>query len=285
GLTATPLPGSATALPAIALAWTGNGSRPPASSHLLQRATDPAFTEGLTTITVAATATRYTDATVTPGVTYHYRIRAENAVSCSAWSNSVPASVRLSAPTGIAAAVPPAAPLRIALRWTNRSFATGIDVQRATNPTFTSGPATTAVGVADNHLDPAVAPDTTYYYRVRTTYLGAASPWSTVATVTTPPAPTAPTGVTATPSAPAPDTATVVLNWAAGRPNGPGAGFTVQRALDPSFTREVATFTVTGRGFTNTGLARGVTYHYRIRSFNVVGSSLFTGPIPVTTPD
>ncbi|MGN9803658.1 hypothetical protein [Micromonospora sp. L32] len=285
GLTATPVPGSATALPAIALAWTGNGSRPPASSHLLQRATDPAFTEGLTTITVAATATRYTDATVTPGVTYHYRIRAENAVSCSAWSNSVPASVRLSAPTGIAAAVPPAAPLRIALRWTNRSFATGIDVQRATNPTFTSGPATTAVGVADNHLDPAVAPDTTYYYRVRTTYLGAASPWSTVATVTTPPAPTVPTGVTATPSAPAPDTATVVLNWAAGTPNGPGAGFTVQRALDPSFTREVATFTVTGRGFTNTGLARGVTYHYRIRSFNVVGSSLFTGPIPVTTPD
>ena len=138
---------------------------------------------------MAATATRYTDATVTPGVTYHYRIRAENAVSCSAWSNSVPASVQLTAPAGLIAAVPPAAPLRIALRWANRSFATGIDVQRATNPTFTSGPGTTAIASAtaiSTRPSPRTPP---YYYRVRTTYLGAASPWSTVATVTTPPRP------------------------------------------------------------------------------------------------
>ncbi|TDC25606.1 hypothetical protein E1211_30810, partial [Micromonospora sp. 15K316] len=284
GLTATSAPGSATALPAIALAWTGNGGRPPATSHLLQRATDAAFTTGVTTITVAATATRYIDATVTPGVTYHYRIRAENAVSCSSWSNSVPASVQLTAPAGLIAAIPPAAPLRVALRWSNRSFATGIDVQRATNPTFTSGPATTAIGVGDNHLDTAVAPNTTYYYRVRTTYLGAASPWSTVGTVTTPPAPATPSAVTVAADAPGPDTATVVLGWSPETPLGPGAGFIVQRAVDPTFGREVATFTVTGRSFTNTGLARGVTYHYRIRAFNVVGSSAFTAPTTVTTP-
>ncbi|MFJ8685176.1 hypothetical protein [Micromonospora wenchangensis] len=285
GLTATPVPGSATALPAIALAWTGNGSRPAATGHLLQRATDAGFTTGLTTITVAASATRYTDASITPGVTYHYRIRAENAAGCSAWSNSSPASVRLPAPGGLAATVPPAAPLRVALRWVNRSFATGLDVQRATNPTFTSGPGTTAVPVADHHLDPAVAPDTTYYYRVRTTYLGAASPWSTVATVTTPPVPELPTGVTATVGVPAPDTATVSVSWAAGTPTGPGAGFVVQRAVDPAFDREVTSFTVTGRSFTNTGLARGATYHYRVRAFNVVGSSAWTGPLPVRTPD
>ncbi|RZU74080.1 multicopper oxidase [Micromonospora kangleipakensis] len=284
GLTATPAPGSATALPAIALAWTGNGSRPPATSHLLQRATDATFTVGLTEITVAATATRYTDATVTPGVTYHYRIRAENAVSCSAWSNSVPASVQLTAPARLTAAVPPAAPLRVALRWANRSFATGVDVQRATNPTFTSGPGTTAIAVGDNHVDPAVAPDTTYYYRVRTTYLGASSPWSTVATVTTPPRPGTPGTVCATATAPTPDTAAVILSWSASTPTGPGSGFVVQRALDAAFGQELATFSVTGRGFTNTGLARGVTYHYRIRSFNVVGTSTWTGPVPVTTP-
>ncbi|MGW5579731.1 hypothetical protein [Micromonospora chokoriensis] len=284
GLTATPVSGSATALPAIALAWTGNGGRPPATSHLLQRATDATFGGEVTTITVAATATRYTDATVTPGVTYHYRIRAENAVGYSSWSNGVPAAVHLAAPSGLVAALAPAAPLRVALRWSNRSFATGIDVQRATNPTFTSGPGTTAIGVADNHLDVTVAPDTTYYYRVRTTYLGAASAWSTVATVTAPPAPGTPTGVSATANAPGPDTATVILAWAASTPTGQGSGFIVQRALDPAFDREVATFTVTGRGFTNTGLARGVTYHYRIRSFNVVGSSPYTGPVVVTTP-
>ncbi|WP_341719641.1 hypothetical protein QQG74_07955 [Micromonospora sp. FIMYZ51] len=285
GLTAIAAPGSATALPAIALAWTGNGSLPAATSHLLHRATDAAFTVGLTEITVAATATRYTDATVTPGVTYHYRIRAENAAGCSAWSNGAPASVGLAAPTGLTATLPPAAPLRVALRWTNRSFATGVDVQRATNPTFTSGPGTTAIGVGNHHLDPAVAADTTYYYRVRTTYLGAASPWSIVARVTTPPVPGTPNAVSVATSAPGPDTATVVLGWAASTPTGQGSGFVVERARDPLFRQELATFTVTGRGFTNTGLARGVTYYYRIRSVNLVGASLFTGPIPVTTPD
>ncbi|MFI6162704.1 multicopper oxidase domain-containing protein [Micromonospora haikouensis] len=284
GLTATPVPGSATVLPAIALTWTGNGGRPPASSHLLQRATDVAFTEGVTAITVAAAATRYTDSTVTPGVTYHYRIRAENEVSCSAWSNGVPASVRLAAPTGLAAVIPPAAPLRVALRWANRSFATGVDVQRATNPTFTSGPATTAVGVQEQHVDAVVAPETTYYYRVRTTYQGVASPWSTVAAVTSPPRPAPPTGLTAVANAPAPDTATVTLTWAADPPGGPGAGFLVQRAVDPAFEREVAAFTVHGRAFVNTGLARGVTYHYRVRAGNVVGSSPFTPAVAVTTP-
>ncbi len=284
GLSATPGPGSATALPAILLAWTGSGNRPAATSHQLQRAVDPAFTAGLATITVAASATHYTDATVTPGVTYYYRLRAENAVSCSAWSNCAPASVRLTAPTGLAAAVPPAAPLRVGLHWRNRSFATGVDVQRATNPTFTSGPGTTAISVGDTHLDTAVAPDTRYYYRVRTTYLGAASPWSTVAQVTTPPRPGVPDSVTVTTATSAPDTATVILGWAASVPAGSGAGFTVQRATDPGFTQEVATFTVNGRGFTNTGLARRTTYHYRIRAFNVVGMSPFTAPIAVTTP-
>lgn len=285
GLTATPGPGSATTLPAILLAWTRNGDRPPTTSHQLQRATDPVFTDGLATITVAANATRYTDATVIPGVTYHYRIRTENAVSCSAWSNCAPASVQLTAPTGLAAAVPPAAPLRVGLQWRNRSFATGVDVQRATNPTFTSGPGTTAISVGDTHLDTAVAPDTRYYYRVRTTYLGSASPWSRVAQVTTPPRPGAPESVTVTATAVAPDTATVILGWTTSAAVGSGAGFTVQRAADPAFSQDVATFTVHGRGFTNTGLARRTTYHYRIRAFNVVGLSPFAAPIVVTTPD
>ena len=157
-------------------------------------------------------------------------------------------------------------------------------MQRATNPTFTSGPGTTAIGVGDSHVDPAVAPDTTYYYRVRTTYLGAASPWSTVATVTTPPRPAAPRGVSATAAAPGPDTATVILSWSAGPGTGPGSGFVVERATDRAFSRDLATFRVTGRGFTNTGLARGVTYQYRIRALNVVGTSPWTTPVPITTP-
>jgi hypothetical protein len=284
GLTATPVPGSTIALPAIALTWTDNGDRPPATRHRLERATSATFAGPVTVLTVAATATRYVDATVTPGVTYHYRIRAENAVACSAWSNGVLAAVRLAAPTGLTALVPTTAPLRVALRWTNRSFATGVDVQRATNPTFTSGPTTMAVGITDHHLDPTVAPETTYYYRVRTTYLGTASAWSTVGVVTTPPMPRTPTAVIATACAAAPESATVLLRWTSGAATGAGCGFVVERAADPAFSRELTAFTVSGRGFTNSGLGRGVTYWYRIRAFNVVGSSAFTAPVPVTTP-
>ncbi len=170
------------------------------------------------------------------------------------------------APSGLVAAMPPAAPLRVALRWTNRSFATGIDVQRATNPTFTSGPGTTADRgrrQPPGHRRSPRTPRTTTGSGPRTWVRR--RPWSTVATVTTPPVPGAPTGVAATASAPRRTPPRWSLSWAASTPAGPGAGFIVQRALDPAFGRELADFTVTGRGFTNTGLARGVTYHYRVR--------------------
>ncbi|MEH1013773.1 hypothetical protein V6U90_11780 [Micromonospora sp. CPCC 206060] len=285
GLTGTPAPGSPTALPAIMLTWTGSrsGDRPAATGLLLQRATDAGFSADLTTVRLAPGTARYPDPTVVPGVAYHYRVRAETRAGYSAWSNSVCAVAELSPPSGLTSVVPPVAPLRVALHWTNRSFATGVEVQRATNPTFTSGPGTTTLGVTDRYPDGTVAPDTTYYYRVRTTYLGAASPWSNVSAVVTPAVPQVPTGLTATGHGPVPDSATVHLGWSADLP-GAGGGFVVQRAADGRFSRGVVTFTVTGRGFHNTGLARGCTYHYRIRAFNVVGTSAFSSPVAVTTP-
>ncbi|MGW0433240.1 hypothetical protein ACWDV4_11970 [Micromonospora sp. NPDC003197] len=285
GLTATPSPGSATQLPAIALVWTNNATRPAATINLIQRATDVTFSTNLANLNVPANASAHTDSTVTPGVTYYYRIRAENAVSCSAWSGTVSTVVRLLAPTGLTVAVPPAAPLRASLAWTNRSFATSIDVQRATNPTFSAGLVTRSIPVTSTYLDSTVAGNTTYYHRVRTSYLGASSPWSNVSSTATPAPPTALTNLTATAVAAGTDAATVELSWT--EPSGSAvSGCTIQRATDPSFTAGLATFSVTSAShcFSNTGLTRGTTYYYRIRAGNAAGLSAFTAPVSVTTP-
>jgi FtsP/CotA-like multicopper oxidase with cupredoxin domain len=72
--------------PRVVLRWTNNWTNPAATRNLLQRATNSAFTTGLTSFNLQPTATSYADTTATAG-TYYYRVRAENAVSYSDWSN------------------------------------------------------------------------------------------------------------------------------------------------------------------------------------------------------
>jgi FtsP/CotA-like multicopper oxidase with cupredoxin domain len=81
-LTATPGAG-----PAVALAWTNNATNPAATDNLIQRATDAAFTQNLATFTIDGAATAYTDSSVASGTTYYYRVRAENAISYSVWTD------------------------------------------------------------------------------------------------------------------------------------------------------------------------------------------------------
>jgi hypothetical protein len=185
GLTASAACGSPTVPPAIVLVWTNHGTLSEATRNLLQRANDPSFTTGLATLTLVASATGCTDFAVVPNTTYHYRVRAENVATRSAWSNLAPGCVPLLAPTRLTALAPISGPP--ALSWTNRSFASGVELQRATNPTFTSGLATFPLPVCGACTDTSVGAETTYYYRVRTGYLGAGSPWSNLASVTTRP--------------------------------------------------------------------------------------------------
>ena len=285
GLTATPAPGSPTLLPAVGLVWTNNAIRPGANTIVIERATDSSFGADRTVFSVPATVRAFTDSSVTPRTTYHYRVRAENAAAYSAWSNPVTAAVVPLAPVNLSATVPANAPLRATLGWTNRSFATEVEIQRATNPTFTSGLVTVAVPVATGHIDGGIAADTTYYYRVRTGYLGAASPWSNISTAISPGTPAAPAELGATVRGPAGDAVVVTLTWTED-PASVVTGFILQRAADPGFTAEVANLNIVGtaRVCTVTDHTRGSTYHYRVRAVNPVGPSAFSDPIAVTTP-
>ncbi|WP_422770747.1 hypothetical protein ACN28C_29380 [Plantactinospora sp. WMMC1484] len=295
GLAARPEPGSATVLPAIVLAWTNNtrspagttAPAPPATRSVVQRATDLGFTRDLHTCPVPAADNRYVDSTVTPGVTYHYRVRAENGVAHSAWSNTTSAVVQLRAPTGLVATVASGPPLRVNRGWVNRSFATTVDLQRATNPTFTSGLVTSTVPVTGAAPDTRISPDTTYYYRVRTCYRGASSPWSNVSTVITPALPATPTDLRAALDGPAGQVGgtSVTLRWTVPLTDVVG-GFVLHRATDPGFATGVVTASIPGgsRSFTDTGLTGGVIYHYRIQAGNAAGTSTVGPPVSIRIP-
>ena len=69
----------------INLTWTDNA--PSETGFTIQRATNSAFTTGLTTITLnGANQTFYTNTGRAPNTTYYYRVRAFNALGVSAWS-------------------------------------------------------------------------------------------------------------------------------------------------------------------------------------------------------
>jgi hypothetical protein len=74
----------------VALAWTVSNATN-VTGFSIQRATNAAFTNGLSTVTVAATARTLTQTGLAKSTTYYYRVRANNGTFVSsAWVNALP---------------------------------------------------------------------------------------------------------------------------------------------------------------------------------------------------
>ena len=71
----------------IDLSWIDNSDDE--SGFLIQRATDSAFTTGLTVFTVGVGVTIYSDSSIIADTTYYYRLAASNTAGDSAFSNVV----------------------------------------------------------------------------------------------------------------------------------------------------------------------------------------------------
>ena len=71
----------------VALAWRDNSNNE--DGFLIQRATNRGFTTGLTSFTVGANATAFTDTTAAAYTRYYYRVRSFNGLGNSAFSNTV----------------------------------------------------------------------------------------------------------------------------------------------------------------------------------------------------
>jgi hypothetical protein len=73
--------------PVVNLTWADNSNNE--SGFTIQRATNPAFTKGLTVVAVGANVTAYADHTVAAATRYFYRVQATNGIGASTWSNTV----------------------------------------------------------------------------------------------------------------------------------------------------------------------------------------------------
>jgi hypothetical protein len=138
----------------VTLNWTNNDTWPAATNYHIERATNAAFTSAVTTFNPVGRPTTFVDTSVTGGTHYFYRVRAENAISFSAFSNS--ASVTAPLPVAPGSGMLPRTNLRVTAA--NR---TTLDIAW-TNPTG---------GVSPTSL------------QVQISTIGATGPWTTVATL------------------------------------------------------------------------------------------------------
>ena len=175
----------------VQLTWRNNATNPAATQITIQRATNSAFTQNLTPFTAPGTATTFTDTTVSAGVTYFYRVRAENDVAYSEWSNTATVTIAVAppAPTNLIARATAVGltSARIDMSWTESATATitGFTVQRATNSGFTTGVVTANVSAATRAFAfTGLARGTLYYVRVRAVNGPVSSAWVTASAKT-----------------------------------------------------------------------------------------------------
>jgi len=193
-------PPSSDGSPQIVIPWTNNANWQ-LTNFVIQRATDPNFTQNLVQTTsgkvvapyvapfgsyIPASATSFTDTSVTDGVHYYYRMRAESDAGYSDWTTWT---------SQIAHATPPRTPttLRPApilqtsaiMAWnesTSPVAPMSFTLQYSTTSDFSANVTTlpTIAGSARQTLVTGLTPNTTYYWRIQATNNGGSSAWSTV---------------------------------------------------------------------------------------------------------
>jgi predicted CXXCH cytochrome family protein len=280
GLTATAASGTQ-----VDLAWTDNSDNE--TGFKVQRAADSGFSASLSTFTVGANVTTYSNTGLTAGITYYYRVLATNTSGDSAASNTATITIQVTpvtapaAPSGLTATAVGSS--QVDLAWTDNSDnETGFKIQRATNSGFTAGLTTFNVGPnITTYSNTGLTASTTYYYRVLATNNVGDSAASNSASATTqaPTAPAAPSGLTAT----AASSNQINLTWTDNSNN--ETGFKVQRATNSGFTAGLTTFNV-GENvivYSSTGLNSSTTYYYRVLATNTVGDSAASNSASATT--
>ena len=182
GLTATAASSSE-----IDLSWTNNAANQ--TGFTIDQATNSDFTQGLTTVTVAANVTTYSETGLSSNTTYYYRVRATNANGDSANTSTASATTQNTipaAPSGLTATAISSS--EIDLSWTNNAAnQTGFKIDQAASSDFTQGLTTVTVGAnATTYSATGLSAGATYYYRVRATNAVGDSANTSTASATTP---------------------------------------------------------------------------------------------------
>jgi fibronectin type 3 domain-containing protein len=270
--------------PQTQLQWTDNATNE--NGFTIQRCTGNGCTNFADIDGVGSDTTTYTDASIAPNATYRYRVVAFNFAGNSLASNIVTVAVPASpaAPTNLLLTVQGSLTtgprVRVVFRdnQNNTNPETGFQVFRSENGGAFSLHTTLAPrnGVGNvTYYDYAVVGGNTYSYYIVTVNASSASVQpSNTAIASLPPFPAAPANFQATTQITNGGTqARVNMIWTDTSNN--ESRFVIQRATDPNFTTGLTTFNrgANTTSYNNTGLLRGTTYYYRIRSQNLYGSS------------
>ena len=226
----------------------------------------------------------FTDSTVQPVNKYWYRVRAANILGYSDYSAAISINV-----------APPPTPQYLngspfadsaSFYWSEDSSARGAKIERAPDVNGTPG-AWTQIAILDatngsQYVDPGLAVNTTYWYRVRAYNWAGDSDY------------TQPISITIIPPAP-PYSVSVNINLTNGVDISwyPAIydedGFKLERAPDtgggPGAWTEIASFNdvhASYEFFHDTNAVDNNTYWYRVRSFNLFGFSDYSVPVSVS---
>jgi len=219
--------------------------------------------------------TTYTDSEVEDGTSYFYRVRATSSGGDSDYSNVATTLLELTAPTALTAGI--MSETSIILTWEDNSDSeSGFRIERS----FTSGSGYAVIGMtaadAIFYADNSVAEGTRYFYRVCATLESIQSDYSNETSAIT--VLVAPTGLTAGVMG----DSSIQLSWNDNSVR--ETGYRIERSLIAgSGYAEIGTTSSNGTSYSDQGLDDGMEYFYRIRAFNSMSNSEYSGQISAIT--
>ncbi|MFA5263461.1 MAG: fibronectin type III domain-containing protein [Opitutaceae bacterium] len=236
-----------------------------------------------TTAVGTTTGTTYTNTGLSNGQTYFYKVKAVNGLGAGSYSTE--ASVRVGppvAPTNLAAT---SGYTQVALKW-DAAANVSYNVYRGTSA---GGESTTPIN-GTTLINPAIPYDTTvtytdtglalgtYYYKVKAVNTSGllVGPYSNEASAASalvvPPAPGNLSGT--------PGNAQVVLTWDT---SNTATSYNVYRGLYSGSVTTLVTSGIATTTYTNTGLANGTTYYFKVSATNATGTGSYSN-IACSTP-
>ncbi|WP_281322142.1 M43 family zinc metalloprotease [Flavobacterium aestivum] len=245
----------------VGLTWTDNANNE--TAYTVERATGSGAYSVIATLGVNATS--YTDTGVAAGTTYSYKIRVNAGSTYSNYSNVATATISaitVNTPSNLVATANSAS-LQVGLTWAdNATNETAYTVERATG----SGAYTVIAFLGANaasYTDTGLAAGTTYSYKVRANAGTTYSNYSNVASATINGAITVntPSNLVATANSTA---LQVGLTWTDNATN--ETAYSVERATGSGSYSVIATLGANVVSYTDTGLAAGTTYSYKVRA-------------------